>query len=131
MRTIVGVDLHIAAKVRVQVPSSSEEDRGVLVVHRAGSRRRVGRGLVWAKLRGPSDPIFQIRSPELQRVTGDEFDPSVIRDSNELPIEQPRSGLVEPPVGQGDAWIDPLQLSLEIQQVGSVPREKADEPMAL
>src|SRR5215211_7547229 len=51
----------------------------------------------------------------------------IIRDANELSGEQVRSRLIEPPVRQGDARVDLLQLSLQIQQVGPVPGEEARE----
>src|SRR5262245_8050788 len=83
-----------------------------------GRRRRVEE---WPAV----DAWHAVGLPELQRIAVAELDGAQrIGRPQEVRPEQVGGRPVEPPVGQGDAWVDRLELALEIQEIGAMPGQE-------
>src|SRR5262249_11267401 len=80
----------------------------------------------------PDNTRNAVRHPELKWVDGAELKGSdPIGNPHEVRAEQAGRGLVEAPVGQGDARVDRLELSFQVQQEGTVPRQETGIEMSL
>ena len=78
------------------------------------------------------DALHAVGPPELQRIGRAELDGADgIGDAEEVAREDVGRGPIEAPVRQRDARIDRLQLALEIEQVGAVPRQKSGRAVRL
>ena len=90
-------------------------------------RRRPG-----VEQRPAIDALHAVGPPELQRVGVAELDGAErIGDAQEFELEEVRRRPVEAPVGQRDAGIDRLKLALQIEQVGTMPRQEARRAVGL
>lgn len=123
MRGAVRIALH-APEIPVRTAERQrlrlgQDVRGGL---RAGARAQLA----------PQDPLHAVGGPELQRVGRAETHRAErIRHADEVGGEQIRRRPIEAPIRDRHRGVDGLQLALQVEQIGPVPRQEAGAAMGL